>query len=201
MSACPKRLASPGSECLRQVSARPVSAIARASPPARCPWSPPAAKASPPPLRSPMPVTSRTALWVNSLPPAARKARRVSSAPDIESAGVKGVEVGLSETARVARQRMFEAGEREARFGHRARIAARQVRVEHARRKGVAGADAVDDAGDVDLGRLVAIVAQVGARRDAVVVGGDRVARGRGDELEVRSEEQTSELQSLMRIS
>src|SRR3546814_3021455 len=77
--------------------------------------------------------------------PAASKARRVSSAPDIESAGVKGVDVGLSETARVARQRMFEAGEREARFGHRARIAARQVRVEHARRQGVAGADAVDD--------------------------------------------------------
>src|SRR3546814_19230184 len=82
--------------------------------------------------------------------PAASKARRVSSAPDIESAGVKGVDVGLSETARVVRQRMFEAGEREARFGHRAPLAARPVPVEHARRKGVAGADAVDDAGDAE---------------------------------------------------
>src|SRR3546814_5819695 len=79
--------------------------------------------------------------------PAASKARRVSSAPDIESAGVKGVDVGLSETARVARQRMFEAGEREARFGHRARLAARQVRVGPARRNGVGRAEHADEMG------------------------------------------------------
>src|SRR3546814_3065215 len=147
------------------------------------------------------------------------------SAADIESAAVEGVDVGLTKAARVARQRMFEGGERQPGLCQRARVAARQMRMEHPGGEGIAGADAVDDAGDVDFVRLVRSVPQVGARRDAVMIGGQRVARGRGDEFQVgeggetrlrrfappvraatrkvaaRSEEHTSELQSLMRIS
>src|SRR3546814_10391204 len=52
--------------------------------------------------------------------------------------------------------------------------------------KGVAGADAIDDARDVDFVGLVTAITQVDARRDAMMVGGDRVARGRGDQLEPR---------------
>ncbi len=50
---------------------------------------------------------------------------------------------------------MFERGQRKASFGHGFRVAAAQVRVEHASCKGVACADAVDDVRDVDFGRLV----------------------------------------------
>src|SRR3546814_8397911 len=111
-----------------------------------------------------MPLNGRISRWARAksggvsarAPPAASRARRVSSAPDIEPAAVEDVDVTLSEAARITGQRMFEAGEREARFGHRACIAATEMRVQHARGKGVARPDAVDDAGDVDLGGLVA---------------------------------------------
>src|SRR3546814_8871590 len=107
------------------------------------------------------------------------------SAADIESAAVEGGDVGLTKAARVARQRMFEGGERQPGLCQRARVAARQMRMEHPGGEGIAGADAVDDAGDVDFVRLVRSVPQVGARRDAVMIGGQRVARGRGDEFQV----------------
>src|SRR3546814_11916734 len=86
---------------------------------------------------------------------------------------------------------MLETGEREAGLGQRARVAARQMRVEHPRGEGVASADAVDDAGHVDLVGLVRSIPQVDARRDAVVVGGDRVPRRRGDEPQIREGRET----------
>src|SRR3546814_10131738 len=93
--------------------------------------------------------------------------RPIPSAADIEPAAVEGVDVGLSEAARIARQRMLETGEREAGLGQRARVAARQMRVEHPRGEGVASADAVDDAGHVDLAGLVRSIPRVAARREA----------------------------------
>ena len=44
------------------------------------------------------------------------------------------------------------------------------MRVQHARRKGIAGADAVDDADDIDLVGLVPTIAQIDARVDAPLV-------------------------------
>src|SRR3546814_8575098 len=86
--------------------------------------------------------------------------RPMPSAADIESAAVEGVDVGLTKAARVARQRMFEGGERQPGLCQRARVAARQMRMEHPGGEGIAGAGAVDDAGDADFVRLVRSVPQ-----------------------------------------
>src|SRR3546814_5583267 len=51
--------------------------------------------------------------------------RPMPSAADIESAAVEGVDVGLTKAARVARQRMFEGGERQPGLCQRAHVAAR----------------------------------------------------------------------------
>jgi hypothetical protein len=56
---------------------------------------------------------------------------------------------------------------------------------QHAGGKGIAAAHAVDDVGDLDLGGLVAILAQVHAGGEAVVGLRQRVARGGGHHCQV----------------
>ena len=78
---------------------------------------------------------------------------------------MKYVDVGLAEAARIAGQRMFEGGQREARFGHRPRIAPRQMGVEYPGGKGVTRADPVDDPGHRDLLGLDMVAPRIDPRR------------------------------------
>ncbi len=113
-------------------------------------------------------------------------ARRVSSAPDIAALRREGGEFGGTDQAEIAGQAVLQCGQRESTFGHGLRVAALQIAMQHAGSKGIAGTDAVDNAGDVDLGGLVLRAAGIDPRGDTVVIAADDMARGRGDQFEVR---------------
>src|SRR4051794_18530811 len=103
-----------------------------------------------------MPRAARTlSSWARTMAGAsarpASSARRLILAADVALSGEEGVDVALREQARVARQRVFEAGQRQPGMDCGFKIEALPNAVKDARGEGIAGADPVDDPGDDDF--------------------------------------------------
>jgi hypothetical protein len=113
-----------------------------------------------------------------------KTARRLKwLAPDVKISVDKRVDVSLPKQTRITRQGMFEACQRKTRCRQSVRIAARKMRMQHTGGKSIACANAVDNAGDINLIGLRKAVAQIDTRGQLMMIGTDEMPRGRRNQF------------------